>query len=106
MEQSPFRKPYSCSAGQEIRRPLWIPVVVLVVVVHVHGVSLSLNSCHERVCCSSFRSTCKDTVKLKNLEKSLFSATLSTDITWNEPGANPGLRGGRPVANRLNHGTT
>jgi hypothetical protein len=34
------------------------------------------------------------------------SATLSTtNPTWHEPGSNPGLRGGRPAANRLSHGT-
>jgi hypothetical protein len=34
------------------------------------------------------------------------SATLSTtNPTWTDPGWNPGLRGGRPAANRLSHGT-
>jgi hypothetical protein len=34
------------------------------------------------------------------------SATLSaTNTTWTDPGSNPGLRGGRPATNRLNHGT-
>jgi hypothetical protein len=34
------------------------------------------------------------------------SATLSTtNPTWTDPGSNPGLRGGRLVANRLSHGT-
>jgi hypothetical protein len=34
------------------------------------------------------------------------SATLSTtNPIWTEPGSNPGLRGGRPAANRLSHGT-
>jgi hypothetical protein len=34
------------------------------------------------------------------------SATLSTtNPTWTAPGSNPVLRGGRPVANRLSHGT-
>jgi hypothetical protein len=34
------------------------------------------------------------------------NATLSTtNLTWTDPGSNPGLRGGRPAANRLNHGT-
>jgi hypothetical protein len=34
------------------------------------------------------------------------SATLSTtNPTWSDPGRNTGLRGGRPVANRLSHGT-
>jgi hypothetical protein len=34
------------------------------------------------------------------------SATLSTtNPTWNDPGANPGLRGQRPATNNLNHGT-
>jgi hypothetical protein len=32
-------------------------------------------------------------------------ATLSTtNPTWTDPGSNPGLRGGRPAANRLSHG--
>jgi hypothetical protein len=34
------------------------------------------------------------------------TATLSTtNPTWTDPGSNPGLRGGRPAANRLSHGT-
>jgi hypothetical protein len=34
------------------------------------------------------------------------SATLSTtNPTWTDPGSNPGLRRGRPAANRLSHGT-
>jgi hypothetical protein len=34
------------------------------------------------------------------------SATLSTtNPTWTKPGSNPGLRGARPAANRLSHGT-
>jgi hypothetical protein len=34
------------------------------------------------------------------------SATLSiTNPTWTDPGSNPGLCGGRPAADRLNHGT-
>jgi hypothetical protein len=34
------------------------------------------------------------------------SATLSTtNPTWTDPGSNPGLRGGRPAANRPSHGT-
>jgi hypothetical protein len=33
------------------------------------------------------------------------SATLSTkNPTWIDTGSNPGLRGGRPAANRLSHG--
>jgi hypothetical protein len=35
------------------------------------------------------------------------SATLSTtNLTWTDPGSNPGLRGERPATNRLSHGTT
>jgi hypothetical protein len=35
------------------------------------------------------------------------SDTLSaTNPIWNDPGSNPGLRGGRPATNRLSHGTT
>jgi hypothetical protein len=34
------------------------------------------------------------------------SATLSTtNLTWTDPGSNPGLRSGMPAANRLSHGT-
>jgi hypothetical protein len=34
------------------------------------------------------------------------SATLSTtNLTWTDPGSNPGLRGERPATNRLSHGT-
>jgi hypothetical protein len=29
----------------------------------------------------------------------------TTNATWTDPGSNPGLRGGRPAANRLSHGT-
>jgi hypothetical protein len=32
------------------------------------------------------------------------SATLSaTNLTWTDPGSNPGLRSGTPAANRLSH---
>jgi hypothetical protein len=30
---------------------------------------------------------------------------FSTNPTWNDPGSNPGLRGGSPAANRLSHDT-
>jgi hypothetical protein len=34
------------------------------------------------------------------------SATLSTtNPTWTDPVSNPGVRGGRPAANSLSHGT-
>jgi hypothetical protein len=34
------------------------------------------------------------------------SVTLSTtNPTWTDPGSNPDLRGGRPAANPLSHGT-
>jgi hypothetical protein len=37
-------------------------------------------------------------------EKTCPSATLSTtNPTWADPGANPGLRGERPATNRLSH---
>jgi hypothetical protein len=40
------------------------------------------------------------------LGENLPSATLSTtNPTWIDPGANPGLRDERPVTNRLSHGT-
>jgi hypothetical protein len=40
------------------------------------------------------------------LGENLPSATLSTtNHTWIDPGANPGLRGERPATNRLSHGT-
>jgi hypothetical protein len=29
----------------------------------------------------------------------------TTNPTWTDPGSNMGLRGGRPAANRLSHGT-
>jgi hypothetical protein len=39
------------------------------------------------------------------LGENLPSATLSTtNPTWIEPGANPGLHGERPATNRLSHG--
>jgi hypothetical protein len=42
----------------------------------------------------------------KVLGENLPSATLSTTYpTWIDLGANPGLRGERPAANRLSHGT-
>jgi hypothetical protein len=38
--------------------------------------------------------------------KTFPSASLSTtNPTWTDPLSNPGLRGGRPAANRLSHGT-
>jgi hypothetical protein len=41
------------------------------------------------------------------LGENLPSATLSTtNPTWIDPGANPGLRGERSATNRLSHGTT
>jgi hypothetical protein len=47
-----------------------------------------------------------DRGKLKNSEKTCPSATLSTtNPTWIDPGANPGLRSERPVTNDLSHGT-
>jgi hypothetical protein len=40
------------------------------------------------------------------LGENLPSATLSTtNPTWIDPGANPGLRGEKPATNRLSHGT-
>jgi hypothetical protein len=40
------------------------------------------------------------------LRENLPSATSSTtNPTWIDPGANPGLRGERPATNRLSHGT-
>jgi hypothetical protein len=45
--------------------------------------------------------------KPNNSEKNLSNATLSTtNPTWIEPGANPGLRDERPATNNLSHGTT
>jgi hypothetical protein len=39
-------------------------------------------------------------------KKTCPSATLSTtNLTWTDPGSNPGLRGERPATNRLSHGT-
>jgi hypothetical protein len=40
-----------------------------------------------------------------NLRKTCPSAILSTtNPTWTDPGANPGLHSERPVTNHLNHG--
>ena len=40
------------------------------------------------------------------LGKTCPSATLpTTHSTWTDPGSNPGLRGEKPVTNRLSHGT-
>jgi hypothetical protein len=33
------------------------------------------------------------------------AALSTTNPTWTDPGSNPDLRGGRPAANRLSHGT-
>jgi hypothetical protein len=47
-----------------------------------------------------------DSEKPKNSEKGCSSATLSTtNLTYTDPGANPGLRGDRPATNSLTHGT-
>jgi hypothetical protein len=41
----------------------------------------------------------------KYSEKTCPSATLSTtNLTWLDPGLNPGRRGGKPATNRLSHG--
>jgi hypothetical protein len=43
--------------------------------------------------------------KSKYLEKTCPCATLSTtNLTWPDPGLNPGCRGGKPVTNRLSYG--
>jgi hypothetical protein len=45
--------------------------------------------------------------KPKNSEKNLSQCLFSTiNPIWIDPGANPGLRGERPAANCLSHGTT
>jgi hypothetical protein len=42
----------------------------------------------------------------RTLRKTCPSVTLSTtNPIWTDPGANPGLRSGRPATNRLRHGT-
>jgi hypothetical protein len=47
-----------------------------------------------------------DRGKPKNSEKTCPSATLSTtNPTWIDPVANPGLRGERPATNDLSRGT-
>jgi hypothetical protein len=47
-----------------------------------------------------------DREKPTTRRKTCTSATLSTtNLTWNDPGSNPGLCGERPVTNRLSHGT-
>jgi hypothetical protein len=44
--------------------------------------------------------------KPKNWEKPCPIVTLSTtNLTWTEPEANPGFRGGKPATNRLSCGT-
>jgi hypothetical protein len=46
-----------------------------------------------------------DRGKPKDSEKTCPSATLSTtNLIWNNPDANPDLRGDRPTTNRLSHG--
>jgi hypothetical protein len=46
------------------------------------------------------------TGETEELGENLPSDTLSTtNPTWIDPGANPGLRGERPATNRLSHGT-
>jgi hypothetical protein len=48
-----------------------------------------------------------DRGRLKYSGKTYPSATLSTtNPTWTDTGSNPGIRSGRPAANRLSHGTT
>jgi hypothetical protein len=43
--------------------------------------------------------------KPKYSEKTRPSATLSTtNLTWPDPGSNPGRRGGKPATNRLSYG--
>jgi hypothetical protein len=45
--------------------------------------------------------------KAKNLEETCPNATLSTtNLTWTNPGSNPGLRCERPATDRLNNDTT
>jgi hypothetical protein len=47
-----------------------------------------------------------DRGKPKNSEKNLSQCHLSTtNPTWIDPSANPGLRGERPATNDMNHGT-
>jgi hypothetical protein len=46
-----------------------------------------------------------DRGKPTSRRKTCPSATLSTtNLTWTDPGSNPGLRGERPATNRLSHG--
>jgi hypothetical protein len=48
----------------------------------------------------------KLTGKPTTRRKTCPSATLSTtNLTWTDPGSNPGLRGERPATNCLSHGT-
>ena len=45
----------------------------------------------------------KLTVENRSTQGKTNSST--TNPTWTDPGLNPGLRGGRPATNRLNHDT-
>jgi hypothetical protein len=75
---------------------------------------MSLNCGHQRAYYSSPRwymsmvlqRNDSDKVKPKNSEKTCPSATLSTtNPTWTDQGANPGLRSEGQTTNRLSHGT-
>jgi hypothetical protein len=82
----------------------------------VNGVRLSLNCDHQRAYCSyaqmiyEYRERqSKDDTDRRNgrtRRKPCPSATLSTtNPTWTDQGANPGLRGERPATNHLSHAT-
>jgi hypothetical protein len=84
--------------------------------VHADGMRLSLNCDHQQAYCSSFiprviwvQSATVEWYwqgKPKMEKKTCPSATLSTtNPTWTKAGANPVLRGDRPVTNRLSYGT-
>jgi hypothetical protein len=72
-------------------------------------VRLSLNCCHQWVCCLCMESHGGITLTGENWRSPgnpCFIATFSTiNPTWTDSSAYPGLRVERPTTNRLSHGT-
>jgi hypothetical protein len=89
--------------------------VVVFVVVHMDGVILNLYFGHQRAHCSSPSDdmsmeshggmilTGKD--RRTRIKPYSIATLYSTNPTWIDSDANPGLRGERPAANHLSHGT-
>jgi hypothetical protein len=65
---------------------------------------MSLNCDHTRAYCSS-RRWCTY-VWRATVEKCPIATSSTTNSTWTESSANPGIRGDRPATNRLSHDTT